>query len=163
MTILPVPRRARPRSLRRDRRGAAAVETALVMLPFMLLLLGTIQIGIYFMTQSALSTGVLATASAMRAAMLTAGSAYTAPTASSLTSSITSNAGALVSTSNVTSDLQLLSNLSGAIVPIANGTINIGSVNSVLVLRASAPVTTFVPGIGSLSVTSTAIFRWPSS
>jgi Flp pilus assembly protein TadG len=133
------------------------------MLPFMLLLLGTIQIGIYFMAQAALDTGVLATATSLRSSMLLNGTAFTAPTASSLTSSITSNAGALVSSTSVTADLQLLSNLASTVVPIVNGTINIGSINQVLVLRASAPVTTFLPGIGSLSVTSTAVFRWPSS
>ncbi len=60
-------------------------------------------------------------------------------------------------------DLRTLDSLSAAVVPIANGTVSVGSTNSVLVLRASATVISFVPFIGQLRVVSAAIIRGPST
>ncbi len=67
------------------------METALIMLPFLILLLGTLQTGIYFMEKSALDAGVLRTASGLRGNILLG--SFTTPTASSLTSSVLANAG----------------------------------------------------------------------
>ena len=53
---------APPSRRRRDRRGAAAVEFALVMLPLLTLLLGTIQYGWYFFTSQSASSAARETA-----------------------------------------------------------------------------------------------------
>lgn len=50
----------------RDNRGAAAVEFAIVALPFLLLVLGTIGISLYFFTSNALEHGVEAAARKIR-------------------------------------------------------------------------------------------------
>jgi Flp pilus assembly protein TadG len=62
---MPTTRPSRPVSpsrRKRDRRGAAAVEFALVMLPLITLLLGTIQFGFYFFTSQSASSAARETA-----------------------------------------------------------------------------------------------------
>lgn len=58
-------RRRAPRWLR-DNRGAAAVEFAIIALPFLLLVLGIIGISLYFFTSNALEHGVEAAARQIR-------------------------------------------------------------------------------------------------
>ena len=53
---------ASPARRKRDRRGAAAVEFALVMLPLLTLMLGTIQYGWYFFTSQSASSAARETA-----------------------------------------------------------------------------------------------------
>lgn len=50
----------------RDNRGAAAVEFAIVALPFLLLVMGIIGVGLYFFTNSALQHGVESAARQIR-------------------------------------------------------------------------------------------------
>jgi Flp pilus assembly protein TadG len=134
----------------RDRRAASAVEFALVAAPFFYLLLGVTQVGIFYMTQSALDTGVVKTAETLRT-NFTTGTTATSLGASALKSNVVAGAGGMLSTATVSVELRQLTSLTSASVAIADGTVDYGSTTSTLVLRAQASVLTLAPGLGGLS------------
>jgi Flp pilus assembly protein TadG len=143
----------------RDRRASSAVEFAIVCGPFFLMLLGIMQLGIFYMAQSALDTAVLKTVETLRGNFNT-GTTATLMDATALKNSIVTNAGGLVSSGTVSVEIQPLTNLSGAVVAITNGTVDYGTSSSALVLRAQASVVTFTPGLNGLStVISSAMIR----
>ena len=146
----------------RDVRGAAALETALVLLPFLVLLFATLQVAMAFVSQSALDTGVLRTAEQLRANMVP-GVPYVPPSATSLAASVAANGSVILAGGTLVVDLQPITALSGAAVPIANGTVNAGMTSSVLILRAKIPVISFSLGLPAMVVTSSAILRRPAS
>jgi Flp pilus assembly protein TadG len=152
------------RRIWRDRRGVSAIETGLLMTPFVTLLLGIISTGIYFTNQSSLDSGVLVTAETQGAAML-ASSTYTLPSTSALKAAIASGGGSLLSASNMAVDVRLLTNLTNSAVPISDGTEDITSCVSgdILVLRAQSSVNWLVPGFTTLSIASSAIMRCPNT
>jgi Flp pilus assembly protein TadG len=143
-----------------DRRGAAAIEFAIVSSPFILLLIGVLQMGLYFMAQSALDSGVVQTAQTLRN-NFTTGTSPTLLNAAALKTAVTGSAGGLInndSTSQV--EIRQLTALNSAAVPIIDGTVDYGSTTSVLVLRAQASVLVFAPGFSSLAqVKSAALVR----
>ena len=61
------------RRLRNDERGSAAVEFAIVALPFLLLLVGLISISLYFFTNFTMESAVLNAARAIRTGQLQQG------------------------------------------------------------------------------------------
>ena len=154
------------RSLRRDRRGSSAVEFAIVCAPFLFTLLAILQMGIYYMTQAAIDSGVNAEADALNATFYTQATPTT-PTVATLQSQIASKAGAMVSASTLLVDLQPFSNLTLASVPIGTNAPNLGSAGTctsqsscggtVLALRAQSPVLSFAPGFGSLLVVRSSV------
>ena len=151
-------------ALWRDRQGSAALETALLLLPFVTLLLGILGTGVYFMSSSSLDTGVLLTAEAQTTAMLTA-SPYTLPNGAALKSAIRSAGGGMLAASNLIVDVRLMTNLASALVPIVDGTEDITTcaAGDILALRAQATMNWSVPGFSTLTFASSAIFRCPAA
>jgi hypothetical protein len=145
----------------RDGRAVASIETAFVLPVFLLLILSIVQLGIYFMMQSALDSGVLSTAATLRA-NIAIGSSYVPPTGSSLKASIVAKGAGMLTSSIVTTDLRQLVNLTSASVPIADGTTDWGGSGSILVLRAHATMNWYLPSAISVAVDSMAIVRRPN-
>lgn len=144
----------------KDRRAASAVEFAIVCAPFFFLLLGVLQLGIFYMCQSALDTGVVKTAETLRN-NFTTGTTASLLDANALRSSVVSNAGALITNDATLSvEIRPISSLNTSVVPIMNGTADYGSNTSTLVLRAQSTVITFAPGLSGLSnIYSSALIR----
>jgi Flp pilus assembly protein TadG len=145
----------------RDRRGVTAVETGLLMAPFITLLIAVLQTGIYFTTQSALDTGVLNAAEALRVS-LAAGASFSPPSNATLKSQISGGGGSMISTANLAVDVQQMTALAAGAVPISDGSLNWGGSDSVLVVRAQSAVSWIAAGSGWLTVTSMAIVRRPA-
>ncbi len=144
----------------RDSRATSAVEFAIISMPFFLLLLCTLQIGVYFIAQSALNAGVLETAQSLSTGFHT-GTTANLPSAGTLKSEVVALAGAMISNdSTLAVEIQPIDNLSAASVPITDGLVNYGTTTSTLMLRAQATVVTFAPGFNALTVaTASAIVR----
>jgi Flp pilus assembly protein TadG len=136
------------------------VEFAIVSMPFVLLLLCSLQIGLYYFTQAALDSGVLATAQTLYSGFRT-GTTPTLPGASSLKSSVATLSGGLIqNNSTLAVQIQPVTNLSSGTVAITDGVNNYGTTTSTLMLRAQAQVVTLAPGFGVLTVaTSSALVR----
>ncbi|KQT77341.1 TadE/TadG family type IV pilus assembly protein [Methylobacterium sp. Leaf466] len=158
---LPAPRRTAARRFTIDDGGASAVEFALVCAPFFVLLLYILQVGIYYMTQTALDAGVIRTADELRSSFNTA--VPLMPDAAALKTKVEANAGGLVSAAgaNVLAvEMRPMTSLSAAAVPISGGVADYGTATSVLALRAQTSVVVFAPGFSSLNkVTSTSLLR----
>jgi Flp pilus assembly protein TadG len=139
--------------------GASAVEFSIVALPFLFLLLGVLQVAIYYMAQSSLDSGVISTAESLRSSFTTATPTF--PNASTLKANVVANSGGMIhNNTSLAVEIRQLTTLDGSILPITDGTIDYGSVTSTLVLRAQSAVTVFAPGFGSLAnVRSSAIVR----
>lgn len=90
-----MPAAERAPSFLRSTRATAAVEFALVALPFFMFVLCILQLGVYYFAQSALDTGVLKTAQTLYSGFRTGSSAY-APSASTLKTSISTNSGGMI-------------------------------------------------------------------
>ena len=146
----------------RDRRGAAAVEMALLGMPFLILLFAVMQMGMYYMTQVALDVGVIKTAESLHAVFST-GITPVTPNAATLKSNIVSGSGTGVNSANLIVEIQPLTNLDSGTVAITDGLTSYGSAWTPLVLRAkfSFPsFASFIPILPSTySVTSSAIIR----
>jgi Flp pilus assembly protein TadG len=144
----------------RSRRASSAIEFAILAAPFFYLIMGIIQVGIFYMAQSALDTGVIKTAETLHANFST-GSAATLLDAGALKSSVASSAGAMITNdSTLAVELRQISSLTTPNIPIADGTVDYGSSSSTLVLRAQSTVVTLAPGLGSLNkIYSSALIR----
>jgi Flp pilus assembly protein TadG len=142
-----------------DRRGATAVEFAIVALPFLFLVLAVIQMGLFYMSQSALDSGVLTTAQSLRNSFTSTSPSF--PGASTLKTDVATSSGGMIhNNTTLAVEIRQLANLTSSAVPIVDGTIDYGSTTSVLVLRAQAKVPLFTPGFSSVAnVVSTAIVR----
>jgi Flp pilus assembly protein TadG len=160
-------REARKDSLARDRIGATALEFAIVALPFLLVMLTILQMGLFYMTQSALDAGVNTTANNLRN-MFSSTTPQTLPSATMLKASVVTNAGGLIyNNSGLAVEIRQMSSLNGGTVAITDGTVDFGSAPVVtatvpppLVLRAQSNVVTFAPGFKLVAVVeSTAIVR----
>jgi len=150
----------RRRGLSGERRGTSAVELAILFFPFIYILLVILQMGVYYMAQSALDAGVNATANALRNSFNT-GSTPVLPSGSSLKTSVAHDAAGLAGSSNLAVDLRLLTNLDAGAVAISDGTVDNITTNVPIVLRASANVITLAPGFGALTyVESSAVLRF---
>jgi Flp pilus assembly protein TadG len=144
----------------RDRCASSAVEFAIVAAPFFFLLMAVTQVGIFYMAQSALDTGVAKTAETLRT-NFTTGTTATLLGASALKSSVVTSAGAMITNdSTLAVEIRQLTSLSSASVPIVDGTVDYGSTTSTLVLRAKSTVVTLAPGLGGLNtIYSSALVR----
>jgi hypothetical protein len=146
-------------ALARDRKGAAAIDFALLGLPFLLLLMSVMQMGLYYMTQVALDSGTLQTAESLRSVFST-GAAPVTPSGSGLKSTIVADSGSGIVSSGLIVEVQPLANLGGGTVAITDGLTNYGSAWTPLVLRAKYSFSPFMPGMGSSwSINSSAIVR----
>lgn len=154
------PPRRKVLSLRRDRRGVALIEAAMVLPPFLTLIFMIIEVGIYFTLQSSLDAGVLAEAETLRTSMA-AGSAFTAPTATVLKAAIAKNGGAVLLVGNLAVDVRQLATLSsGGTIAVADGSYDWGGSGSILVLRAQTTMP-FLPSTTLLTLMATSIVRRP--
>jgi Flp pilus assembly protein TadG len=147
------------RAFGRDSIGASAVEFAIVAAPFIYLILGILQMAMYYMAQSSLDAGVTRTAQILRQSFATASPTF--PAASTLKSDVVTYSGGLIrNSSTLAVEIRQLVNLDNSIVSIVDGTVDYGSTTSVLVLRAQSKVVVLAPGLGSLAyVRSSAIMR----
>ncbi|MBV9077863.1 MAG: pilus assembly protein [Methylobacteriaceae bacterium] len=135
---------------RRDESGAAAVEFALVAAPFILILLATLQIGLFYLAQSALDAGVIKTADALRTNFSLANPA-TSPDAATLKDNVKSNAGPFAkNASQLAVEIRPVTGLAAASVPVTDGTADYGTTTSILVLRAVASVPVLWPGLSQV-------------
>ena len=92
-------------------RGSSAVEFALVALPVIMLVMGIIQIGIFYITQSALDNGVVQTAELLRN-NFTTGSSASLPAAASLKTNVVAYGGGLIfNNSNLAVEIRQLNTL----------------------------------------------------
>lgn len=142
------------RRFRRDRSGAAAVETALVAAPLIALLVAALQLGLVYLSQSALE---VATEKTSRSVLI--GSAQTAGlTQAQFLSALCNNLPSILSCSRVMVDAQVYTTFSGSntsaptITYDAKGNVtnqwayNLGGANSIVVLR----VMYLLPVVGAL-------------
>jgi Flp pilus assembly protein TadG len=132
----------------RDRRGASAVEFAMVASPFILLLMALLQMSIYFMAQFALDTGVTKTAQILQNTFNSGSSIV--PSAATLKADVVSGAGGLISSSTAAVEIRQLTSLASGKVAIVDGTNQSCSTPAILVLRAQAQVMNFAPGFSKL-------------
>ena len=144
-------------SFARDQRGASAVEFAIVAGPFFFVLMWLVQLGVLFMTQTALDTGLISATEIIRAGLTTGN----LPNAASIKSSVVTSAGGLITNDSTLSvEIRTLADLNSATVPITDGVTDYGTTTSTLVLRASARVFSFAPGFGTINtITSAALVR----
>ncbi len=132
-------------AFRRDVSAAIAVEFAFVALPFILLLFGVLQVGLYYSFKMQLDNGVQKEAEALQKAFST-GTTPTLPTASQMKASVTTYAGTLINNQTVLAvEVQPLQNLDTASVAISDGLASYGSAHTVLAIRASYTVPQVLP------------------
>ena len=143
----------------RDGRGATAIEFAILGLPFLMLIICIMQLGLYYMTQMALDGATLKAAEGLRANFGT-GTTPVTPSGSTLKSTIVSGAATGIQSSGLIVEVQPLANLGGGAVAITDGLTSYGSAWTPLVLRSKYTMGVFMPGWGStMSVYSSAIVR----
>jgi Flp pilus assembly pilin Flp len=142
-----------------DETGSNAIEFAILAMPFMLLLISVVQIAIFFVAQAALDIGLLRTAEGLRVNFYTA-SVTSFPNASTLKTRVATYAGGLiVANTNLSVEIRPLTSLTSAVVPVVDATNDYGTTTSVLALRAWSKVPSFLPGVPSWVVTSSALVR----
>ena len=143
-----------------NRRASSAVEFSIIATPFVFAVMGVMQVGIFYMAQSALDTGMVKTAETLRS-NFTTGTTATLLDAGQLKSSVASSAGAMITNdATLLVEIRQLSSLSSATVAIADGNVDYGSAGSTLVLRAQSSVITLAPGLGNLNkIYSSALVR----
>ena len=140
---------------RDDRSGATAIETALVAAPFFALLIAALQLGLVYLSQSALEVATEKTARAV----LTGADQTTGLTQQQFQSALCANLPAMLACANVMVDAQVYSSFSGSntstptLTYDAKGNVtnpwayNLGGANSIVVLR----VMYLMPVVGALS------------
>ncbi len=138
------------------------IEFAIIVWPFLFVLLTIIQMGLFYMTQSALDAGVNGEAVALRN-MFNSAATPTLPTAAQLKQAVVNAAGGLVyDTGALAVEVRQLASLDASSVAITDGVVDFGTttLDTPLALRAQANVVAFAPGFGSLiTVTSSAVVR----
>ncbi len=162
--------------LARDRRGAAAVEMALVATPFFALLIAALQLGIFFLSQSALE---VATEKSART-VLTGTAQTSGLTQQQFLTSVCSKLPSILNCANLMVDAQVYASFSSSntsaptITYNAKGAItnqwqyNIGGPNDIVVLRVlyllpvvAAPLSFNIANIssGRRLLMATAVFK----
>lgn len=156
--------------------GTAAVETALVAAPFLLLLFGIIELGIIFLVSASLDNATSTIGRTIRTGEEQTGAA---PTAANFKSAICSNFGWLQSdcAANLAVDVETFSSFSAVTAPhpVSNGVFNPnnlafnpGGPNDIVVVHAYYPWPLVAPGLtqalstvsgGKALLTSVSTFR----
>ena len=149
----------RLRSFGGNRSGASAVEFSIVAMPFILVIMMTLQMGVFYMTQSALDSGTVQAADSLVNQFYN-GTTPTIPTASTLKTLVATKAGGMIHNDTTLSvELREFSALTTASVAIGN-TVDPSVAGDILALRTQARVPMFVPGFSSLAmVRSAALVR----
>ena len=136
--------------------GTSAVEFALLALPFFMVLLGTMQVGLIYLTRSTLQGATLSAADDILTTNFTP-----LPTVSSIRSVLCGKSANLYACdATLKVELNTLKELSAGKVPLSDGTINNGASGTPLVLRTQTTATVFTPGLGSFAtVSASAVLR----
>jgi len=141
-------RRLIRRVIRSDR-GAAAVEMALVAVPFLMLLFGVIEIGLIFMISSSLENAMVIASRTIRTGQFQTGST---PTAAAFQTAICNNFGWMQTdcTKNLQVDVRTYSTFASVTTPqpVSNGVFNTSSLQ-------------FTPGAANDIVVVRAYYQWP--
>lgn len=147
--------RIRLAAFRRDVAGATAVEFAFIGMTFVVLMLGILQFALAFMAQMYIHDAVSEAATG-RTAGTYAG-----------------NRGAVVNqicarmiaiddcATNLRLETQPLASYGTTAQPVTGATFVAGTSGTVMLIRAQAPVITFVPGLPTLNVTGAALYTRP--
>lgn len=146
---------ARLRAFRHDAAGAAAVEFAFIGMTFIVLLLGILQFALAFMAQMYIHDAVSDAASGNSAATY----------AGNRTQVVTQICARVIALDNCASRLQLetqpLASYPTTAQPVTGASFVAGAAGTVMMIRARAPVITFVPGLPTLHVTAAALYARP--
>ncbi len=142
-------------AFRRDRKGAVAVEFAFIGLTSMILLLSILQFSLAFLAQMYIRDAV--------------SEAVTGRTAGTYAGNRTQVAQQIcqrmIALENCATNLRLetqpLSNYSATAQPITGAAFVAGPSGTVMMMRARAPVVTFVPGLPTLHVSAAALYTRP--
>lgn len=135
-------------------RGATAIEFALIIPVFVILLIACIQLSLVFLSELQIRTAIADVAS-------------TAPdpnqsSARDPAAIRQTICNSLVMADNCTANLRLeqsdASALSGTYKPITGSQFATGADNQVMVIRAEAPIITIIPGFTPISVSATSIW-----
>ena len=169
----------------RDARAATAVEFALIALPFVMLLIGIVEIGMVFMVATALESATDVAARQIRVGTLQ--TAATAPTAAAFKTSVCNNmvwmSGAC--TANLEVDVRTFTQFQGVSLPnpVSSGALlpqnqlqfSLGGPGSIVLVRTYMPWTLMAPVLdkmatqtssGQIIINATTAFRnepYPSS
>jgi Flp pilus assembly protein TadG len=146
-------------------RATTTLEMAFVFLPFIYVVLVTVQMGIYYITQSALDSGVNQTAASLRSLFSNATSPPPLPSAAALKAQVVNSAGAMISNdASLAVEIRKMTDLSAGPVPITDGVAEYGTASTntaagtSLALRATSTVLIFAPGFSAFTtVESSAI------
>lgn len=143
-------------SLLIDERGASAVEFALVVFPFLMLCLGTLQFVILHYTQQTLSDAVYTSASSPEAELIAKNkTGYIAK----ICAKITFTTSCLDSTNGLKVELIRLADLPTTATAIVGTSFDSGASGDVLVLRATMLTPQIVGFIPRLTAKDSVIFR----
>ncbi len=146
---------ARLGAFRRDIAGATAVEFAFIGTTLIVLILGIFQFALAFMAQMYLHDAVSEAATGKTAGTY----------AGNRTQVATQICGRMIALDNCVTNLlveaQPLANYTAAAQPITGGAFVAGTSGTMMLIRAKAPVITFVPGLPTLHVTAAALYTRP--
>lgn len=142
-------------AFRRDSAGSTAVEFAFIGMTFIVLFLGIVQFALAFMAQMYLHDAVSEAATGNT----------TGTYAGNRAQVVTQICARMIALDNCVTNLlvetQPLANYPAAAQPITGATFVAGAAGTVMMIRARAPVVTFVPGLPVLQVHAAAIYMRP--
>jgi Flp pilus assembly protein TadG len=139
----------------RDVAGSTAVEFAFIGLAFLVLMLGILQFALAFMAQMYLHDAVSDAATGRTAGTY----------AGNRTQVVNQICGRMIAIDNCASrilvETQPLASYGTGAQPITGASFVAGTAGTLMLIRARAPVVTFVPGLPQLFVTGAALYRRP--
>lgn len=142
-------------AFRRDRKGAVAVEFAFIGLTSMVLLLSILQFSLAFLAQMYIRDAVAEAATGRTAATYAGNRALVAQQICARMIALEDCA------TNLRLETQPLSNYATTVQPITGATFVAGPSGAAMMMRARAPVITFVPGLPTLNVSAAALYTRP--
>ncbi|KUL96931.1 hypothetical protein DK26_02860 [Bosea sp. WAO] len=143
------------RAFRRDRKGAVAVEFAFIGLTSMVLLLSILQFALAFLAQMYIHDAVAEAATGRTAGTYAGNRAQVAQQICARMIALENCGG------NLRLETQPLSSYAVTAQPITGATFVAGPSGTLMMMRARAPVITFVPGLPTLHVSSAALYTRP--
>lgn len=146
---------ARLRAFRRDVAGATAIEFAFIGMTSIVLMLGIFQFALAFMAQMYIHDAVSEAATGKT----------TATYAGNRNQVVTQICGRMIAVDNCAANLlvetQPLVNYSTGAQQVTGAAFVAGTSGAIMLIRARAPVVTFVPGLPTLYVTAAALYTRP--
>jgi len=146
---------ARFGGFRHDSAGSTAVEFAFIGLIFIVSMLGIVQFALAFMAQMYLHDAVSEAATGRTAGTYSG----------NRTQVVTQICGRMIAldrcTANLLVETQPLANYPAGAQQVTGTTFVAGTSGTVMMIRARAPVLTFVPGLPTLRVTAAALYTRP--